>query len=289
MKGLILSGGKGTRLRPITHTAAKQLVPVANKPILFYAIEALRAAGIDEIGIIVGETHLEVRQAVGDGSRFGASITYIQQEAPLGLAHAVKISEEFMAGDSFVMYLGDNLIRGGVVDFVNEFQASRPDAMVLLAKVPNPSQFGVAELNGDGRIRQLEEKPKAPKSDLALVGVYLFTRQIFQAVNAIKPSPRGELEITDVNRIYLERSQLDVQVMGRGDAWLDTGTHDSLLEAGQFIQSLEKRQGLKICCPEEIAWRNRWIDDGQLEKLAGVLNKSGYGQYLLGIMKESVF
>ena len=234
MKGLILSGGKGTRLRPITHTAAKQLVPVANKPILYYAIEALRAAGIEDIGIIVGETHQEVRDAVGDGSRFGARVTYIQQEAPLGLAHAVKIAEDYMAGDSFVMYLGDNLIRGGIGDFVQEFEAARPDAMVLLAKVPNPSQFGVAELNGDGRILKLEEKPKQPKSDLGLVGVYLFTQAIFPAVHAIRPSPRGELEITDAIQYLIDQQKTVLPHVITG-WWKDTGKLADMLEANRIM------------------------------------------------------
>lgn len=234
MKGLILSGGKGTRLRPITHTAAKQLVPVANKPILFYAIEALRAAGIEDIGIIVGDTHQEVREAVGDGSRFGARVTYIQQEAPLGLAHAVKIAEDFMAGDSFVMYLGDNLIRGGIGDFVREFEATRPDAMVLLARVPNPSQFGVAELNGDGAIRRLEEKPRQPRSDLALVGVYLFTPAIFPAVHAIRPSARGELEITDAIQYLIDQRKTVLPHVITG-WWKDTGKLADMLEANRIM------------------------------------------------------
>ncbi|MBM3267174.1 MAG: glucose-1-phosphate thymidylyltransferase [Candidatus Sericytochromatia bacterium] len=234
MKGLILSGGKGTRLRPITHTAAKQLVPVANKPILYYAIEALRDAGIRDIGIIVGETREEVRAAVGDGSRWGARISYIQQEAPLGLAHAVKISEEFMAGESFVMYLGDNLIRGGIGDFVRQFDASRPDAMVLLAKVPDPSQFGVAELNGDGHITRLQEKPREPKSDLALVGVYLFTRAIFPAVHAIKPSRRGELEITDAIQYLVDDAKRVLPHVITG-WWKDTGKLADMLEANRIM------------------------------------------------------
>jgi glucose-1-phosphate thymidylyltransferase len=234
MKGLILSGGKGTRLRPITHTAAKQLVPVANKPILYYAIEALRDAGIEEIGIIVGDTHLEVRQAVGDGSRFGVRVTYIQQDAPLGLAHAVKIAEDFMAGDSFVMYLGDNLIRGGIVDFVREFETESPDAMVLLAKVPNPSSFGVAELDGDGQIKQLVEKPKEPKSDLGLVGVYLFTQAVFAAVNAISPSARGELEITDAIQYLVDQKKRVLPHVITG-WWKDTGKLSDMLEANRIM------------------------------------------------------
>ena len=240
MKGLILSGGKGTRLRPITHTAAKQLVPVANKPILFYAIEAMRDAGIREIGIIIGETGPEVRSTVGDGSTWGVEITYIPQEAPLGLAHAVKISEDFMAGSPFVMYLGDNLIRGGIGSFVREFETERPDAQILLAKVPNPSQFGVAVLEGD-RVTCLEEKPKQPKSDLALVGVYLFAPVIFQAVNAIEPSPRGELEITDAIQWLIDQGRTVRPHVIKG-WWKDTGKLSDMLEANRImLDDLETR------------------------------------------------
>lgn len=234
MKGLILSGGKGTRLRPITHTAAKQLVPVANKPILFYAIEAMKEAGIEEIGIIIGETGPEVREAVGNGSRWGVKITYLPQEAPLGLAHAVKISEDFMEGDSFVMYLGDNLIRGGLKGFVDEFNTKKPDAQILLAKVPNPSQFGVAVLNDKGQVVNLEEKPKNPKSDLALVGVYLFSPKIFPAVHAIKPSPRGELEITDAIQYLIDQGQQVLPHVITG-WWKDTGKLSDMLEANRIM------------------------------------------------------
>src|SRR5512145_406583 len=233
MKGLILSGGKGTRLRPITFTRAKQLVPVANKPILFYAVEAIRDAGITEIGVIVGDTADEVRAALGDGSHWGTTITYIPQEAPLGLAHAVKISEEFMAGESFVMYLGDNLIKDGIVPFVREFETERPEAQILLAQVARPWEFGVAELAGD-RVVRLEEKPKQPRSDLALVGVYLFTRSIFDAVRAIKPSARGELEITDAIQ-HLITTGRNVRSHVIHGWWKDTGRVEDLLEANRIV------------------------------------------------------
>ncbi|HEY4590537.1 MAG TPA: sugar nucleotidyltransferase [Thermoanaerobaculia bacterium] len=289
MKGLILSGGKGTRLRPLTYTSAKQLVPVANKPVLFYAIESIVAAGITEIGIIVGETGAEIRAAVGDGSRFGARVTYIPQEAPLGLAHAVMVAEDFLQDSPFVMYLGDNLIAGGIAALVSEFRELGCNSEILLAEVPNPEQFGVAELDGEGKVRRLVEKPREPKSNLALVGVYMFDACIFESVKRIKPSARGELEITDVNREYLARGALSVEVMGRGTAWLDTGTHESLLEAAHFIETIERRQGLKIACPEEVAYRAGLIDAAQLEALAKKLGKSAYGVYLMRVLTERIF
>ncbi|MBI4389997.1 MAG: glucose-1-phosphate thymidylyltransferase, partial [Nitrospinae bacterium] len=233
MKGLILSGGKGTRLRPLTHTQAKQLVPVANKPILFYGIEALVESGIKDIGIVVGETKAEIREAVGNGSRWGARITYIEQSAPLGLAHAVKISEGYLKKDPFVMYLGDNIITGGVLPFVERFVRERPHSQILLAHVPNPSEFGVAELS-KGRVVRLEEKPKKPKSDLALVGVYLFDSTIFEAVNAIKPSKRNELEITDAIQ-YLIRKKFNVQSHIIDGWWKDTGKLEDILEANRLV------------------------------------------------------
>lgn len=253
MKALVLAGGRGTRLRPITHTRAKQLVPVANKPVLFYGLEAIAAAGIREVGIIVSDprellqpdhrtgelvtvlvnSQAEIRAAVGDGSALGLKVTYIEQEAPLGLAHAVKIAEDFMAGDSFVMYLGDNLIKDGVTPFVREFEAEKPDAQILLAKVARPWEFGVAELDGE-RVVRLEEKPKAPKSDLALVGVYLFTASIFDAVRAIKPSPRGELEITDAIQ-HLISTKRNVRSHVIHGWWKDTGRVEDLLEANRIV------------------------------------------------------
>ncbi len=233
MKALILSGGKGTRLRPITHTGAKQLVPVANKPILFYAIEAVKAAGIEDIGIIVGDTHEEVKAAVGTGERWGVKITYIQQEAPLGLAHAVKISQDFMKDEPFVMYLGDNLLRDGITEFVDEYIRTKPTAQILLTQVPNPQDFGVAELDG-GRVVRLIEKPKNPPSNYALVGVYMFDSKIFEAVNAIKPSARGELEITDAIQYLIEKNYT-VQSHTVSGWWKDTGKLEDMLEANRLV------------------------------------------------------
>lgn len=233
MKGLILSGGKGTRLRPLTYTSAKQLVPVANKPVLFYGIEALVDAGIKDIGIVVGDTHLEIKAAVGDGSRFGARVTYIEQDAPRGLAHAVKISKDFIGSDPFVMYLGDNLLNRGIVEFVEQFVKEKPAAQILLTPVPDPQMFGVAELDGD-KVRKLVEKPKEPKSNLALVGVYMFGPEIFNSVNNIKPSFRNELEITDAIQDLIDRG-LRVNPHLVSGWWKDTGKLEDMLEANRLI------------------------------------------------------
>ena len=233
MKGLVLSGGKGTRLRPLTFTQAKQLVPVANKPVLFYGIEALKEAGITDIGIVVGDTKDEIREAVGDGSRFGVKITYIEQDAPLGLAHAVKISEDFLKKDSFVMYLGDNVLKKGITSLVREFEEKRPNSLILLTEVPDPQMFGVAELE-DGKIVNLVEKPKEPKSNLALVGVYMFDFHIFEAVKAIKPSWRDELEITDAIQ-YLVEHGYEVHPHTVSGWWKDTGKIEDILEANRLI------------------------------------------------------
>jgi glucose-1-phosphate thymidylyltransferase len=253
VKALVLAGGRGTRLRPITHTSAKQLVPVANKPVLFYGLEAIRDAGITDVGIVVSDpremlspdhrtgemmtvmvnSQAEIRAAVGDGSRFGLNVTYIEQESPIGLAHAVKISESYMAGEPFVMYLGDNLIKDGIAPFVREFTAEKPNAQILLAKVKTPQDYGVAELEGD-RVVRLEEKPRQPRSDLALVGVYLFDRTIFEAVAAIRPSARGELEITDAIQ-HLIDSGRRVRSHVIGGWWKDTGRVEDMLEGNRMM------------------------------------------------------
>ena len=234
MKGLILSGGAGTRLRPITHTAAKQLVPVANKPVLFYGLEAMRAAGISDVGIIVGDTRAEIEAAVGDGGAFGLSVTYIPQEAPLGLAHAVLISEAFLGAEPFVMYLGDNLLKEGIAPFVRTFEESRPDALILLQRVADPKSYGIAELDGEGRVARLVEKPAEPHSDLALVGVYLFTPAVFESVKAIAPSARGELEITDAIQHMVDRG-LRVEPHVVTGWWKDTGKLEDILEANRLV------------------------------------------------------
>jgi glucose-1-phosphate thymidylyltransferase len=240
MKGLILSGGKGTRLRPLTFTQAKQLVPVANKPVLFYGIEALAEAGIKEIGIIVGETKQEIKDAAGTGDRWGVRLSYIEQDEPLGLAHAVMIAEPFLGRDSFVMYLGDNLLKSGILSLVREFEARKPNALILLTEVPNPQMFGVAELS-NGRVVRLVEKPKEPKSNLALVGVYMFDSHVFEAVHAIKPSWRNELEITDAIQYLVERGY-EVQPHLVSGWWKDTGRLEDILEANCLIlETIETR------------------------------------------------
>ncbi|KUN80561.1 glucose-1-phosphate thymidylyltransferase [Streptomyces bungoensis] len=257
MKALVLAGGSGTRLRPITHTSAKQLVPVANKPVLFYGLEAIAEAGVTEVGIVVGDTAAEIRAAVGDGSAFGVDVTYIPQAAPLGLAHAVLIARDFLGDDDFVMYLGDNFVVGGIADLVDAFRAERPDAQILLTRVPNPTAFGVAELDAAGQVIGLEEKPRRPRSELALVGVYLFSPAVHEAVRAIEPSWRGELEITHAVQWLIDAGR-EVRSTTISGYWKDTGNVTDMLEVNRSVlETLERRIDGTVDDDSEIIGRVR--------------------------------
>ncbi len=288
MKGILLAGGSATRLYPVTHVISKQLLPVYDKPMIYYPLSALMLAGIQEVLIISTPRDTPSFQALlGDGSQWGMKLSYAVQPKPEGLAQAFIIGREFIGNDNCALVLGDNIFHGQTLGSLLSTAAKRSaGATVFAYPVTDPERYGVVEFGSDGRAISIEEKPAKPKSRYAVTGIYFYDSSVVQVAAGLKPSPRGELEITDVNRHYLETGALHVEVMGRGMAWLDTGTHDSLFEAGLFIKTIEQRQGLKVACPEEIAYRKGWIDAERLKELGVRAQKSGYGEYVLSLLDE---
>ena len=290
-KVIILAGGSGTRLYPATLAISKQLLPVFDKPMIYYPLCTLMLAGICEILIISTPQDTPCfEQLLGDGERWGLNLSYAVQDAPEGLAQAFIIGERFLNGSPCALVLGDNLFYGhDFNDLLGRANARGDCASVFAYHVQDPERYGVVEFDAGGRAVSLEEKPAIPRSNYAVTGLYFYDKEVVEFAHMLKPSPRGELEITDLNRMYMERGRLHVEIMGRGYAWLDTGTHESLLDASQFIATIERRQGLKVACPEEIAFRKGWISRAQLETLATPMKKNGYGQYLFHILNETVF
>lgn len=286
-KGIILAGGSGTRLHPATLSISKQLLPIYDKPMIYYPLSTLMMGGMQDILVISTERDLPAFQALlGDGSQWGINLTYKIQPSPDGLAQAFLIGEDFIGNDHTALVLGDNIFYGhDFPQLIADAAVMNEGAGIFAYHVKDPERYGVAEFDKSGKVISLEEKPIVPKSSYAVTGLYLYDNNVVEYAKSLKPSPRGELEITDLNMVYLKEQKLSVSIMGRGYAWFDTGTHDSLLEAGQFVSTIQNLQGLQICCPEEIAYTNGWINAEQLEKLSVKLGKSGYGKYLASLLK----